>query len=84
MTPVYPLWIRTEFVQVARQTANGQTVRHPFPMLGASHVARWSWRVNSINYPIATCCVTGFLMRVFCKMLPAPLIMWVWEGVRRV
>lgn len=81
---VCPLWIDTEFIQVARQTANGTAVRHPFPVLGARHVARWSWRVNTVNYPVATCCVTGFLMRAFCKVLPAPLIMWIWEGVRRL
>ncbi|MGI6217647.1 MAG: SDR family NAD(P)-dependent oxidoreductase [Coriobacteriales bacterium] len=83
-TAVCPLWIRTEFFQVARDTANGRTVNHPFPILSAKHVARWSWRINSINYPIATCCVTGFLMRICDKIIPAPVIMWIWEGLRRI
>ncbi|MGI6230212.1 MAG: SDR family NAD(P)-dependent oxidoreductase [Tractidigestivibacter sp.] len=84
VTAVCPLWIKTEFAQVARNTANGQTVKHLYPMLSARHVARWSMRINTINYPIATCCVTGFLMRVFCKILPAPVVMWAWEGLRRI
>ncbi|WP_130811040.1 SDR family oxidoreductase [Olsenella sp. Marseille-P4559] len=84
VTAVCPLWVKTEFIGVARQTANGQTVRHPFPVLGARRVVRWSMLVNSVNYPIATCCVTGLLMRIADKIIPAPLIMWIWEGVRRM
>ena len=84
VTAVCPLWVKTEFIDVARRTANGQTVRHPFPMLGARRVVRWSMLVNAANYPVATCCVTGLLMRIAGKVIPAPLIMWVWEGVRRI
>ena len=84
VTAVCPLWVRTEFIDVARDTANGKTVRHPFPVLSARHVARWSMRVNALNYPIATCCATGLLMRLASKVLPAPLVMWAWEGLRRI
>ena len=84
VTAVCPIWVKTEFIKVARETSNGQTVRHPFPVISAKHVVNWSLFVNRINYPIATCCVTGFLMRIFCKILPAPLVMWAWEGLRRI
>jgi short-subunit dehydrogenase len=84
VTAVCPLWVKTEFIQVARQTANGSTVRHPFPMLSAKHVVRWSTFINKINYPIATCCITGTLMRICDKIIPNPLIMWIWEGLRRI
>lgn len=84
VTAVCPLWVKTEFVDVCRDTANGQTVRHPFPMLSARHVVRWSTFINRINYPIATCCISGFLMRVADKIIPAPIIMWIWEGLRRI
>lgn len=84
VTAVCPLWVKTEFIDVARQTANGQTVRHPFPVFGARRVVRWSMLVNAVNYPIATCCVTGLLMRIADKIIPAPVIMWIWEGLRRV
>lgn len=84
VTAICPLWVATEFIDVARDTSNGQTVRHPFPVLSARHVVRWSLLVNGVNYPIATCCVTGLLMRVFCKLLPAPVVMWAWEGLRRL
>lgn len=83
-TAVCPLWVRTEFIDVARETANGQTVRHPFPVLNARHVVRWSMLVNSLNYPVACCCVTGLIMRLADKILPAPVVMWAWEGLRRI
>lgn len=84
VTAVCPIWIKTEFVEVARSTANGQTVKHPWPQLDPGHVARWSTLVNKANYPVATCSVFAFLMRVFCKVVPAPVIMWIWEGIRRI
>ena len=84
VTAVCPLWVKTEFIKVARDTKNGHTVNHPFPQLSAAHVVNWSMFVNRINYPIATCCITGFIMRIADKILPAPLIMWAWEGLRRI
>lgn len=83
VTAVCPIWIKTEFVKVARDTSNGTTVKHPWPQLSPRHVVRWSDFVNRCNYPIATCSVIAFLMRIFCKLLPNPVIMWIWEGVRR-
>lgn len=84
VTAVCPIWIRTEFVDVARRTANGATVRHPFPILSPRRVAIWSTLVNRVNYPVATCGVVPFVMRVAGKVLPAPLEMWAWEGLRRL
>lgn len=84
VTAVCPYWIKTEFVEVARTTANGQTVRHPWPQLDPDRVARWSTLVNKANYPVATCSVIAFLMRVCDKVIPAPVIMWIWEGIRRI
>ena len=83
-TAVCPVWIKTEFVQVARDTANGQTVKHTWPQLSSKHVVRWSRLINRINYPIATCCVTGALMRIVSKVIPDSLMMWMWEGLRRI
>ncbi len=84
VTAVCPLWVKTEFIKVARETKNGKTVNHPFPQLSATHVVRWSMFVNRINYPIATCCISGFIMRIADKILPAPIVMWAWEGLRRI
>lgn len=84
VTAVCPIWIKTEFVDVARDTRNGQTVRHPWPQLDPRRVAQWSTFVNRCNYPVATCSAIAFLMRVFCKLLPSPLIMWIWAGLRRI
>ena len=84
VTAVCPLWVKTEFIAVARDTENGQTVRHPFPQLGARRVVRWSWAVNGVGLPIATCCVSGMAMRLAGKLLPSWLLMWAWEGLRRI
>ncbi|MGI6755767.1 MAG: SDR family NAD(P)-dependent oxidoreductase [Atopobiaceae bacterium] len=84
VTAVCPIWIKTEFIDVARMTQNGQTVKHPQPLLSPEHVVHWSMMINKINYPIATCCVSGFIMRIAGKILPAPLLMWAWEGLRRI
>jgi short-subunit dehydrogenase len=86
ITAVCPIWVKTEFNQVARSSAGeGQTtVRHTFPNLSPHHVVRWSWRINSINYPVATCAVSSFVMRIAGKVLPAPVVMGVWQLLRRL
>lgn len=84
ITAVCPIWVRTEFIKVARETANGATVRHPWPQISPKRVVAWSTFVNRLNYPVATCSIVSLVMRLFCKVVPAPLIMWIWEGVRRV
>lgn len=84
LTAVCPLWVKTEFIKVARETQNGQTVKHPWPMFNPKHVVSWSMKINATNYPIATCCVPAFLMRICDKILPNPAIMWIWEGLRRI
>lgn len=84
VTAVCPIWIRTEFIKVARETANGTTVKHPWPQISPNRVVAWSTFVNRLNYPVATCSIVSLAMRVFCKVVPASIIMWIWEGVRRV
>lgn len=114
MTAVCPIWVKTEFNQVASGGApsatpaagNGiapgdsfrsdadrtekkaeqprLTVAHTFPNLSARRVVEWSTFVNSLNYPVATCDVVPFVMRVAGKVLPAPVVMAAWEGLRRI
>lgn len=84
VTAVCPTWVKTEFVKVARQTADGQSVRHPWPQISARRVVRWSLLVNRTGYPVATCGAVAFLMRIAGKVVPAPLVMWIWEGLRRI
>ena len=67
----------------SRQGSADRRLSRP-AQLSAAHVVNWSMFVNRINYPIATCCITGFIMRIADKILPAPLIMWAWEGLRRI
>lgn len=84
VTAVCPLWIKTEFLDVAGTNHTDETIKHPIPLLTAPHVARWSWKMNTLNLPVTTCCISGWIMRLCCKILPAWLIMWAWEGLRRV
>ncbi len=83
VSAVCPIWVKTEFVKVARDTHDGRTVKHPWPQLSCARVVAQSDLVNRCNYPVATCSLVALCMRVFCKLAPAPLVMWIWEGVRR-
>lgn len=86
MTAVCPIWVKTEFNKVATSAQQDvqPSVKHTFPNLSARHVVRWSCFINSINYPVATCAVVPFLMRIAGKILPAPVVMAIWEGLRRI
>lgn len=83
-TAVCPPWMRTEFIEVCRDTANGKTVRHPFPVISPRRVATWSSFVNACNLPVATCAIVTVIHRVLAKFLPHPIIMGAWEGIRRI
>lgn len=83
-TAVCPLWIKTEFIDVARETANGQTVRHPFPQLSIQQVIQASLVANSLNLAVASCGISAIMLRLFAKILPAPMCMWGWELIRRL
>lgn len=83
VTAVCPGWIKTEFMDVARDTKNGKTVRH-FPFaLRPETVARRALR-DSRLLAVTTCGLPALVQRVAAKFLPHCFIMACWEGLRRV
>ena len=83
VTAVCPGWIRTEFMDVARDTKNGRTVRcFPFA-LRPETVARRALR-DSRWMAVTTCGLPALVQRVASKFLPHCFIMACWEGLRRL
>lgn len=83
VTAVCPGWIKTEFMQVARDTKNGRTVRsYPFA-LRPETVARRALR-DSQMLAVTTCGLPALVQRVASKFLPHCFIMACWEGLRRL
>ena len=78
-----PGWIKTEFMQVARDTKNGRTVRsYPFA-LRPETVARRALRDSQV-LAVTTCGLPALVQRVASKFLPHCFIMACWEGLRRL
>lgn len=84
ISAVCPIWVKTEFIQVARNCSNGKSVKHPWPQISAKRVVKWSDFINKLNYPVICCSPFSFLMRLFGKILPAPIVMWVWGAMRKI
>ncbi|MBM6886215.1 SDR family NAD(P)-dependent oxidoreductase [Pseudoflavonifractor phocaeensis] len=83
VTAVCPGWIKTEFMQVARDTKNGRTVRsYPFA-LRPETVARRALRDSQV-LAVTTCGLPALVQRVASKFLPHCFIMACWEGLRRL
>lgn len=83
VTAVCPGWIKTEFMQVARDTKNGRTVRsYPFA-LRPETVARRALRDSQV-LAVTTCSLPALVQRVASKFLPHCFIMACWEGLRRL
>ncbi len=83
VTAVCPGWIKTEFISVAKQTKNGQTVRR-FPFATTpEHVASCALRGSRLGLAAT---LHGLLTPgqwLAAKLLPHSLIMACWELLRR-
>jgi len=83
VTAVCPGWIKTEFIEVAQRTQNGQTVRNfPFAVT-PEHVAACALRGSRLG--LATT-LHGFLTPfqwLASKLLPHSFIMACWDLIRR-
>lgn len=83
VTAVCPYWIKTEFMAVARDTANPEAVKStPFAMRPEA-VAAWSLSMNSLGLPIATCGPIPFAMELGSKVIPAKWTMMAWDKLRK-
>lgn len=84
VTAVCPFWIRTEFMAVARDTANPQAVKHtPFAMRPEA-VAAWSLTMNDLGAALTTCGPIPALMRLGSKVIPSELTMKLWDRLRKL
>lgn len=84
ITAVCPGWIKTEFMDVARDTKNGHTVRH-FPLAIRPETAvNWAMLENSLGFAVATCGPHTLVQRIAAKFLPNCVLMACWEGLRRI
>ncbi len=85
VTAVCPSWIKTEFMEVARQTENPQAVGHITRLAQRPEtVAAWALSMNAAGLAVTTCGPMALVQRVAAKFLPACAIMAVWEPMRRV
>lgn len=82
VTAVCPTWVKTEFMAVARDTANPEAVRHtPFAMRPEA-VAAWSLTVSRRGGAVAACNPASALLRVGSKVLPTAAVMALWDRLR--
>lgn len=84
VTAVCPYWIKTEFMEVARDTANPGAVRRtPFAVRPES-VAAWSLSMNKLGLAVVTGGPIPLAMRAAGKVMPSCIPMAAWEGLRRL
>ena len=84
VTAVCPFWIKTEFMAVARDTANPGAVKStPFAMRPEA-VAAWSLTVSRRGGAVAACNPASALLRVGSKVLPTAAVMALWDRLRKI
>ena len=84
VTAVCPLWIKTEFIQVAKDTKNGETVRF-FPFASTpGRIASRALLASRLGLGVATCSVPALVQRVAAKFIPHCLIMGVWNLTKKL
>lgn len=84
VTAVCPLWIKTEFIPVAQDTKNGETVRF-FPFASQpGKIASRALLASRLKIGVATCSVPALVQRVASKFIPHCLIMGVWALTKKL
>lgn len=83
VTAVCPDWVETEFIEVAKDTKNGKTVRH-FPFAAKpEHVVACALFDSALGLPVSTFAFATF-HRLAAKFIPHELIIACWELLRRI
>ncbi|MFA5527213.1 MAG: SDR family NAD(P)-dependent oxidoreductase [Peptostreptococcales bacterium] len=82
VTAVCPGWIKTEFMQIAIDSKNGNLVKHFWLALSPTWVARWALLGNKLGFAVVTCAPHNFIHRIFAKILPSWLIISLWRILR--
>lgn len=84
VTAVCPIWVKTDFMDVARDTKNGRTITF-FPFTSKpDKIVRRALRLNRWGLAVATCSLPGFVHRVFSKFIPHCILIWAWNMTRRI
>ena len=85
VTAVCPYWIKdTEFISTAKDTKNGNAIRH-FPLASkAGRVAKRALWDSSLGLAVSTPGPICFLHRVAAKFIPHCIMIAGWEGIRRI
>lgn len=84
VTAVCPSWVKTDFMAVAKDTKNGQTVQ-AFPFAAnPKDIARRALRASEAGWAVTTCGLPGFAQRLASKILPHSLIMGIWCATKRL
>ena len=84
VTAICPIWIKTEFIQVAKDTKNGSTVRF-FPFASRpGPIASRALLASKLRLGVATCSVPALVQRVAAKFIPHCLIMGVWALTKKI
>lgn len=85
VTAVCPYWIKdTEFIPGAKETRNGQAIRH-FPLASKSErVVNRALRDNRAGLAVSTPGPICFLHRIAAKFIPHSIMMALWEGIRKI
>ncbi len=85
VTAVCPYWIKdTEFIPVAKDTANSGAILN-FPLASKSEsVARHALWCSRYNFPVSTPGIVSFLQRSAAKIIPRELIISCWQLMRRL
>lgn len=86
VTAVCPYWIKdTEFIDGAKKTDTDQNYVHGFPLADtAEHIAERSLLDASLGLTVSTPGPVCSLHRFFSKLISSDLLMWIFEGIRRL
>lgn len=84
VTAVCPYWVKTEFFDVAKDTANPGAVHHAFFPMRAEAMAAWSLTMNSLDRAVVTGGPIPTAMRIGRKLLPTEVIMAAWDKIRKL
>lgn len=83
VTAVCPDWVKTEFINVAKDTENAKAVKH-FPFaVKPEHVVACALFDSYLGLPVSTYSI-AILHRFFAKFMPTEIIIAVWEVLRRI
>lgn len=82
---VCPYWVRdTEFISIAKDKKEKSPVLH-FPLATKSeHVVKSALRCSRMGLAVCTPGLISFLDRIFSKLLPRQVMIYIWELFRRI